>query len=121
ALALDVAGVHHTLGHLLVGTESARLLEHLVHQRGLAVVDVGDDRNVAKIFSYHIPYSTPYYFESIHVTFHCGAGAGRRYSAKTVRAGKTRIRNNHTSQHPACQESQNSFFCVILYYISLRG
>ena len=47
ALTLDVAGVHHTLGHLLVGAEGTRLLEHLVHQRRLAVVNVGNDRDVA--------------------------------------------------------------------------
>ena len=33
---------------LLVGPEGAGLAEHGVDQRGLAVVDVGDDRNVAK-------------------------------------------------------------------------
>ena len=30
ALTLDVAGVHDALGHLLVGTESTGLLQHLV-------------------------------------------------------------------------------------------
>ncbi len=32
---------------VLVGGEGARLLEQLVDQRGLAVVDVGDDGDVA--------------------------------------------------------------------------
>ena len=47
ALALDIAGVHHALGDLLVRAERAGLLEHLVHQRRLAVVDVGNDGDVA--------------------------------------------------------------------------
>ena len=54
ALTLDVAGVHDALGHLLVGTESAGLLQHLVDQGGLAVVDVRNDCNVAEIFLNHI-------------------------------------------------------------------
>ena len=54
ALTLDVAGVHDALGHLLVGTESAGLLQHLVDQSGLAVVDVRNDCNVAEIFLNHI-------------------------------------------------------------------
>ncbi len=47
ALPLDVAGIHHPLGHLLIVPESPALLEHLVHQGGLAVVDMRDDGNVS--------------------------------------------------------------------------
>ena len=54
ALTLDVAGVHDALGHLLVGTESTGLLQHLVDQGGFAVVNVRDDRDVAEIFLNHI-------------------------------------------------------------------
>ena len=54
ALPLDVAGVHHALGHLLIFPERAALLEHLVHEGGLAVVDVGDDGNVAQICTFHL-------------------------------------------------------------------
>ena len=54
ALALDIARVHDALLHYLVFTECARLLEHLVDQRGLAVVNVRDDRNVAQIVTNHI-------------------------------------------------------------------
>ena len=46
-LALEGIRVHHALRHLLVGAENARLTEHLVDQAGLAVVDVGDDTDVA--------------------------------------------------------------------------
>ena len=48
ALPLDIVGVHHALRHLLVLAEHAALLEHFVHQRGLAVVNVRDNGNVAK-------------------------------------------------------------------------
>jgi hypothetical protein len=47
ALALEVVAVHHPLGHVLVLGERARLDQQLVDERGLAVVDVGDDRDVA--------------------------------------------------------------------------
>ena len=47
ALALQVVRVHHALGHLLILAEDVRLLEHGVHQRRLAVVDVGDNGDVA--------------------------------------------------------------------------
>ena len=53
ALALQVVGVHHAVGNLLVRTEYAALLQHLVHQRGLAVVDVGDNGDVSQIISYN--------------------------------------------------------------------
>jgi hypothetical protein len=48
-LALEVHRVHDPLGDVLVGAERAGLPEHLVDERGLAVVDVGDDRDVAQV------------------------------------------------------------------------
>ena len=48
-LALEVAGVHDPFDHDLVGPERAGLAEHRVDERGLAVVDVGDDREVAEV------------------------------------------------------------------------
>ena len=53
ALALEVVGVHHAFRHLLVGAERAALLEQLVHQRGLAVVNVRNDGNVSDSRSFH--------------------------------------------------------------------
>ena len=47
ALALEVVVVHHPLGHPLVRAEGAALVQQRVDQRGLAVVDVGDDGDVA--------------------------------------------------------------------------
>ena len=50
ALTLQVVRVHDALHRLLVLTVHAALLEHLVHQRGLAVVDVGDNGHVSQFF-----------------------------------------------------------------------
>ena len=50
ALPLQIVGVHDALHHLLILTIHAALLEHLIHQRGLAVVNVGDDRYVSQFF-----------------------------------------------------------------------
>ncbi len=47
ALALELVGVHDALGEGLVGAEGAGLAEKLVDEGGLAVVDVGDDGDVA--------------------------------------------------------------------------
>ena len=49
ALALLVVGVHGALVHVLVLAHRAGLLEQLVDQRGLAMVDMGDDGDVADI------------------------------------------------------------------------
>ncbi len=50
---LEVHGVHHPVGDLLVGPEGAGLAEHGVDQGGLAVVDVGDDGDVSEIGAFH--------------------------------------------------------------------
>jgi len=47
AFPLQIVRVHDALGHLLVGGEGAGLAQHLIHQGGLAVVDVGDDSDVS--------------------------------------------------------------------------
>ena len=47
--ALQVVAVERPLGHLLVVAEGARLAQEVVDQGGLAVVDMGDDGNVANI------------------------------------------------------------------------
>jgi hypothetical protein len=52
ALALERVGVHHPLHDALVLAEGAGLTEHVVDQRGLAVVDVCDDRDVPDIHLY---------------------------------------------------------------------
>ena len=50
-LALEVHRVHDAIGDVLVGAEGAGLPEHGVDERRLAVVDVGDDGDVAEVVS----------------------------------------------------------------------
>ena len=47
ALAFQLVGIHDAFHVLLVLAEDAALVEHGVHQRGLAMVHVGDDGDVA--------------------------------------------------------------------------
>ena len=49
-LALE-AGIHHAVDRLRMGCKRARLLQQGVHERCLAVVDVGDDREVANVIA----------------------------------------------------------------------
>ena len=49
ALFFQVVGIHHALGDMLVRGESASLLQQLVHQGGLAVVNVGDDGDITEL------------------------------------------------------------------------
>ena len=54
-LALEVHRVEHALGDVLVLAEGAGLPEHRVDERRLAVVDVGDDRDVADVCAQRHP------------------------------------------------------------------
>ena len=47
ALPLQIVGVHDALHRGLIFPVDAALLEHLVYQRGLAVVHVGNNGDVA--------------------------------------------------------------------------
>jgi hypothetical protein len=47
ALFFQVVAIHHALGDMFVGGKRAGLTEQLVHQSGLAVVNVGDDGDIA--------------------------------------------------------------------------
>src|SRR5206468_11604418 len=49
ALALEVVRIHHPFADLTRARECPRLHEQLVDERRLAVVDVGDDRDVAEV------------------------------------------------------------------------
>ena len=49
ALLLQVVAVQRTLGHDLVVTEGAGLAQQLVDERGLPMIDMGDDRDIADI------------------------------------------------------------------------
>ena len=48
ALALELVRVHDPLGHPLVGTEDSALVQQGIHERRLAVVDVGHDGDIAQ-------------------------------------------------------------------------
>ena len=48
-LFFKIVAVHDALGHALVLAERARLLEQTIDERGLAVIDVGDDGDVAQL------------------------------------------------------------------------
>ena len=45
--AFEIHRIHHALLDLLVGAEGAGLAQQLIDERGLAVIDVGDDGDVA--------------------------------------------------------------------------
>ena len=47
ALALELVAVHRALGDAFVGAKDAALMEQRVDQRGLAVIDVGNDGDIA--------------------------------------------------------------------------
>ena len=49
ALFFEVVRIHRALFDALVVAEGAGLAEKLVDERGLAVIDVGDDRHVAEV------------------------------------------------------------------------
>jgi hypothetical protein len=49
ALAFEVVAVHRALVHGLPGAKGTGLFEQLVHERGLAVVDMGDDGDITQI------------------------------------------------------------------------
>ncbi len=49
ALALELVRIEGAFGNLLVGAERAALAQHRIDQRGLAMVDMGDDRDVANV------------------------------------------------------------------------
>ena len=49
ALAFELVRIERPFGYLLIGAKRARLAQHRVDQGGLAVVDMGDDRDIADI------------------------------------------------------------------------
>jgi len=48
SFSLEVHGVHHAFGDNLIGAERTRLAEELIHESGLAVVDVGNDCDISE-------------------------------------------------------------------------
>ena len=54
AFTLDVSRVHNAGAHFLIITKNTALLQHLIHERGLAMVNVGDNCDVSQIFSFYL-------------------------------------------------------------------
>jgi hypothetical protein len=56
-LLFQIHGIHDPLlgGASFVGPEGASLLEELIDERGLAMIDVGDDGDVSDVFHGGIP------------------------------------------------------------------
>src|SRR5437879_5840333 len=50
--ALEVVPVHAPLGDCLILAEDPTLPEHGVHERGLAMVHVGDNGDITNVFAY---------------------------------------------------------------------
>ena len=61
AFTLNVVGVHDAIHHLLILAVHAALLQHLIHQRGLAVVNVGDNSNISNIITNHRYFKPRFY------------------------------------------------------------
>ncbi len=53
ALFFKVVAIHHPLGDGFVLAVHAGMLQHGIHQGGLAVVDVGDDGDIADKFLHY--------------------------------------------------------------------
>ncbi|MPM41176.1 hypothetical protein SDC9_87826 [bioreactor metagenome] len=51
ALALEIVGIHNALDVLFASAQYARVAQHLIDQRGLAVVDMRDDGDVSNLHS----------------------------------------------------------------------
>ena len=47
ALALQLVGIHHPLGHLLIGAKGAGLAQHGIHECGLSMINMGDNGDIA--------------------------------------------------------------------------
>jgi len=52
ALTLEIVGIHNAIGVAATLVQRAGLFQQFIHQGGLAMIDVGDDGNIAQFF-YH--------------------------------------------------------------------
>ena len=50
--AFDVVGVHDTFRNFLILTEYTTLLQQFIHKCRLAMIDMGNDRDIADVFSF---------------------------------------------------------------------
>ena len=47
ALAFEIVRIHHAFDERLIRAENSALAQHGIHKRGLAMVHMGDDRDVS--------------------------------------------------------------------------
>ena len=52
AFPFDVVGVHDTFGHGLPFPEYTALFQQFIHQRGFAMIYMGNNGNISDIFSF---------------------------------------------------------------------
>ena len=83
-LALEVVRVHDQRAHLLVVAEGVALLQQGVDQRGLAVVDVGDDRHVSDVMA-NVGHGTPNYTTLVRSPKRMGIRSRRHEMAQAWR------------------------------------
>jgi hypothetical protein len=53
-LAFEIHGIHGPFLDLLVLAEGAALLQQAIHESCFAMIDVGDDGDIADVFSVHV-------------------------------------------------------------------
>ena len=49
ALTFEIVGVHDAVDQFLIGAKYAALAQHGVNERGLSVIDVGDNCDIANL------------------------------------------------------------------------
>ena len=110
-LTLQIVGVHDPLHRLLVLAVHAALLEHLVHQGGLAVVHVGDNGYVSQFFV--LQRKNPFL---LGIKIHALCGAPRKQANSSVHEVLCII--------PGCPEGAREwhilFFAMLLHSKSLN-
>jgi hypothetical protein len=84
-LALELVRIHDTLGYSLIGAEGSGLAEHSVDESGFAVVDVGDDGDIADGAHRDFLISFSFLFDCV--------GTAARIAHARYRAGKTLARS----------------------------
>jgi len=71
ALSLQVHFIHDALGNGLIGAKDTALLKHSVHEGGLAVIDVSDNRDISQVILRRcLRHSALLYLKSSRIGFH---------------------------------------------------
>src|SRR5207237_265210 len=65
-LTFLIVGIHDQFAHLLILAEDVALFEESIDQRGFAVIDVGNNSNIADIVALYKFFSLCHSSESLH-------------------------------------------------------